>query len=43
MALTDYYNSEQKNKRIFEMEQQLMNSGLEKGTIFNMKKQFDSN
>lgn len=40
--MSDYYNNEQKNMRIFEMEQKLINSGFDKGQIFTMKKQFES-
>lgn len=38
--MSDYYNNEQKNMRIFEMEQKLINSGLDKGQLFTIKKQF---
>ncbi len=42
LEMSDYYNNEQKNQRIFEMEQKLISSGYDKGQIFSMKKQFES-
>lgn len=43
LAMSDYYNTQQKNKRIFEMEQELLKNGLDQKELSSMKHRLDRN
>ena len=43
LALSDYYNGQQKEKRIFEMEQELLRSGFEQRELASMRHRLNRN
>jgi len=43
LAMSNYYNDRQKDKRIFEMEQELLKSGFDQRELYNLKQRLDRN